>query len=242
MGYMFNEHIGFELGGSYFGGSEYTMGMSKTLATRISNYVDNTGTTTTTSSYTTQYNSLYKMQTNQIRLTPSLVLSVGNKPIAPYCRIGAVLPVSSTRTLMVSTSDTRQYTTGTGTNSANNGEGTIELNDKLAVGVSSAVGVKFNLSGNLSFFGEVEATALSTRVAKGKYLKSIYNGVDQFAASGNSRDIVFVDEITPSSNAQGNPNYDPKKPLETVALTSFLPIDQGLYNTIGLQVGLRYGF
>lgn len=73
-GYMFNEHVGFQLGFGYLAGAEQTR-------------LDETGV---------NYTLMMTERSRQLRLSPAVVVSAGWGEFQPYGRFGLVLPLSTT--------------------------------------------------------------------------------------------------------------------------------------------------
>lgn len=123
LGYMFNEHIGADLGVNYFMGS----------MTRTSDYSAPDGSSMTRDS-----------KSSQMRLAPSLVLSTGGD-FSAYTRFGLVLPVGGS-----TITEVRDNTSGTAVEIDVESKGAPSLGFNGAFGVDFAFSDKLSFFGELS--------------------------------------------------------------------------------------------
>lgn len=123
-GYMFNEHIGAELGLNYL------------LGSAVTNY-------DLTSPFAT---SLTESKSNQFRISPSIVLTTGGDKFEVYGKAGLVLPVAGSTI-------TRTETTpiiGAASTQEMESKGALSLGFQGALGVGYKMSEKLSLFGELS--------------------------------------------------------------------------------------------
>ena len=214
-GYGINEHVAIELAATY--------GAGKTTL------YDKTGPASTDATTVIS-------KSTQIRVIPAVVISAGGS-LSPYGRFGLVLPVGgSTKTEVDSKS--------TGTGYTNVTTATIESKGQFSVGFNGALGASSKLSDNLSLFAEVETTTLS--IAGKSDTRTAHNSVTTLATGTNitttladlevsEKETVYVDEITNTSNVEGNANFDEKKAIEELR-------DRSNYSSFGINIGVKFGF
>jgi len=162
-GYMFNKHVGAELGLSYLLGAKVK-------------FQDQYNESITDISYAS----------NMFRFIPSIVIAAGTENINPYAKFGVVIGVGCI---------TMEY--------EDNGSGgdtemlTAKLNGGAAVGINGAVGAIFELSDNISIFGELNAISMSYGPKKGEVTEATYNGVDELGdMTTREKEIEFVKKYT----------------------------------------------
>lgn len=207
-GYKLSENFAFDLGVNYLMGS-------KKLADR----------TTTSAGEYTKY-----VQTSQVRLTPTLIVSAGGEgKLTPYTRFGLVIPVAGKT---VSTEVDK-------TNSSMSSEMVRESKGKPTIGFEGGVGVRYKLSENLALSAELVYTALRIRTKSAEITK--YN----MTMGGTTTDVLatmktgqkeynFVEELTSSSNnSSTNSNYDVNKATDLLSTSSN-------FNNFGIRVGVVY--
>lgn len=178
-GYMFNEHVGAELGLSYLLGG-------KTKAKD-----EYSGGTTD-----------YTLSSNMFRFIPTIVIAAGTEGVNPYAKFGFVI--------------------GTGAVSMeleDNDDGDVviskmKLNGGAAFGINGALGAIFELSDNISLFGELNAVNMSYAPKKGEITEATYNGKDVLPDMTTSeKEVEFVDEYTYNYNSPP-PDSQPSKELK----------------------------
>lgn len=149
-------------------------------------------------------------KTTQLRLSPQLVLKTD---IGIYGRIGAVLPVMGSTTRFASD----QNGGGPGVLS----ESEVKSKGKFSVGFVGVVGYQFNLSDQLSLFGEVEYIGLGIKRASTEITKFEVGGTDVL-------NTLPADQI--------NQDYEDEVDAgSTTALSS-----KSQYSSIGLNIGVRF--
>ena len=229
VGYMFSDHFGVDLGVDYFLGSDVT-------ATKANYTVPYTVIGVPVGTQTTAINAATK--STQIRVTPSLVVMASKQGIAPYARFGVVLPVSG-ETVLTYTNST-QYT-GTGVPSNSEEKYTSKIKGAMSVGFNSAIGLNIGIGEKLTVFGEVALTTLSIKAVSSNY--DTYSRVQGSTTTGladlksYAKNTNYVDNVTEKSNnsAYNSTSTDQEKPKDVLATT-------GNYNSLGLNVGVRFKF
>jgi Outer membrane protein beta-barrel domain len=233
-GYMFSEHFGFDLGASY------------TIASPV--VTQETNTSSTTAGVTSTEKTTAKNSGSQIRITPSLVVSTGGEGIRPYARFGVVLPVAGetiTDNSSVKTTGTTTYTTTSKATSAG----------QLSVGFNSAIGVNIGLGEKITVFGEVALTTLSIK-AKSTTVTAYSSDIPTGFGPKSLDDLTFAQKNTnyvdKLDNTSNNNTFNPTVYGTTLPLTRVSGFDKekagddlaktANYNSIGLNVGLRYKF
>jgi len=161
----------------------------------------------------------YTLSSKMLRINPSIVISSGFDGINPYAKFGLIIGSGS---IMYEYND--------------NNDGNIEItkmkmNGGLALGLSSSIGVLFNLNDKMSFFGELNMINLSYAPTKGEIIEATYNGTDELPKMTTSeKEIEFVDSYTYNLN---NPPSDsqPRKELKHK-----MP-----FGSFGINFGLKIG-
>ncbi len=179
-GLMLTNHLGLEMGFSYFLGSsittdEFSMTNANTYSTR-------------------------KAQSNQFRIIPTLVYSTGKEDMNWYGKFGLVLPVTGKTTVDIENG----YTIG---GAPFKEEISSETTGSLSLGFRGAFGFEFNLSESLGFFAELNSTNLRIKQDHTSITSYTANGADQLSTAPTyAKEIDYVDELNPSSN---NSDYNP---------------------------------
>lgn len=175
LGYMFTQHLGFDLGINYFMGSTVTSDMQKSFL--------GDDVTTTSQGY-------------QIRILPQLVVSTGNEnSVNFYSKFGLVMPVAGETTFK------KEGTTFTGVNTQSIlVEGTSTGN--FSIGFNGAFGANYSLNENLSIFGELQAINLRVKNATQTLTKYELGGTDLLSSfTTNSIETEYVSELNENSNS-----------------------------------------
>ncbi|MCF8299065.1 MAG: porin family protein [Saprospiraceae bacterium] len=162
----------------------------------------------------------YTISSRMLRIIPSIVIASGFEGINPYAKFGLVIGSGS---IMDEYHD--------------NHEGNITvINSKLsggtALGLSSAIGVLFNLNERMSLFGELNMVNLSYGPTHGEVITATYNGADVLPnMKTKDRETEYVDSYTTISGSS-TPDSEPDR-----ALRQMLP-----FGSFGFNFGLRIGF
>ncbi len=185
VGYMINEHIGFQLGG------EFLLGAKQTRSER-----------TTPSSY-----GLDQESSNQIRLLPAVLISGGLGNIDPYCRVGVSVPL--TTTTYRNNSATLDLS---GTNSTVVSE--TEIVGKFVLGYSGALGCNFSIDSRFSIFAEVGALSQRLKASSGKLTLLEVDGVDDLLnLTTIQKEWNYLESVTTADNSIAlNPDFNPNEP------------------------------
>ncbi|HRO76338.1 MAG TPA: outer membrane beta-barrel protein [Crocinitomicaceae bacterium] len=230
-GYMITDNIGVELGINYFIGSKTTMAESEVTLTEASSNLDHAAF----SSRKDVANS------NQLRIAPAVLLSTGaSKQVSGYAKMGIIMP------LMGGTTVNTNALNGTISNGVITQETVVaktEVNGAPSFGFRGALGINYNITDNLSVFGEVFAMSLNVKQKSRKTVSYKLDGqeiVETLPKYSSSFD--YVDEVTPESNNADAiitggwaEDHDVAKPKqELFAKTSF--------SQMGFQFGIKYTF
>jgi len=170
-GFMFNEHIGAELGLTYLMGS--------TITTSESTYLDGSNSTTSTKG-------------SQLRILPQLVISSGSaSALEVYAKGGLLLPVSGSTTYKIDRLKSNGKTAVT--------EGTST--GKFSLGLTGTVGAAYGISDNLSVFGELQGAGLSIKTDKMTMTSYVDEGQELIGdIPVQSKETEFVDEVLSGDN------------------------------------------
>jgi hypothetical protein len=160
----------------------------------------------------------YTLTSNMFRINPSLIIASGFEKLNPYAKFGLVVGFGSVK---------YGYT--------DNNDGDIEvrkrtLNGGAAIGLTSALGLMYDLSSKLSLFGELNMVNLSYAPTKGEYTEATYNGIDELPGmTTRERSSDFLNKYTYT-----NPPLDSQPKQE---LKEKLP-----FGSLGLNIGLCFKF
>ena len=205
-GYMFNEHVGAEVGVSYLLGGK-TEGKSESTYKMID--YDGT-TTTTTSTFTTTYSS------TMLRFIPSVVIAAGLDGIDPYAKFGVVIGMGSVKSEEEGTDD---------------GDVTVEKwkhSGGMGLGLNAALGANFSISDNMVFFAELNMVNMSYAPTKGEMTEATYNGKDVLPdLTTSQKEIEYVDSNTWSSSDDPS-DSEPAKQLKNKLPFGSVGINVGL--------------
>jgi hypothetical protein len=201
--YILKPNFGMELGFTYFIGN-------KTLTSRVQNDFG---------VYETFQNS------NQFRLTPSLILQHSGEKLGFYFKPGLILPMTN-----VSYSAGKETGSGTIAPIGQTVSTQSETKYFFAVGYSATIGGLVKLSNKLSLFGEMNGISLKI-LTKSKTMNSyVYNGIEGID------NLKTIDKLT---------SYDDQ--IDTVADTDQNISKKALslkhnFSAIFLNIGLKYRF
>jgi len=194
VGYLFNKNLGAELSFSYLKGAEQT--------------AQNVYPTESTH---------YSLQSNAIRMIPSLVITCKVGGVNPYARLG----------LLISNGYVT-YGTTTITDEGSS-ETVVEMKGGTGLGVSSAMGAAVKLNKKLSVFGELNLISLAYAPTRSEMTRFTYLGTDLLSnLTVCERKKIFVDELI-SDYTQPQSDSEP-----TQELKHNLP-----FSSFGINIGLR---
>jgi hypothetical protein len=204
-GYMFTKNVGAELGVSYLLGG-------KTKSTSDVTDVEGLLTSHRTGDMA--------LSAKMFRIIPSVVIDAGLEKIDPYAKFGLVIGLGSIKIE---------------SNNNDNGDVTVKktkVNGGVALSLSSAVGVKYNINDMMSVFGELNMMTLSYSPSKGKITEYTENGVDQLPLmTTNEKEYKFVKENTYESS-NPTPDSEPNKEMH----------QKFPFGNFGINLGFRINF
>ncbi len=181
VGYMFNKFVGIDLGVYYtFGKEKFTEVVQEDLPLGL------VGGSTEFTVLEASIFQKYTNRTTQLRITPALIVRGGDGKIAPYARVGLVIPVAGkTSTTVDGTLTTSEIPTNIGGipipgfDSGVSLVGTVdaeaETSGSFSVGFDASLGLDYRITNTISIFGEVNMTALTIRSKETNVSK--YDGV-----------------------------------------------------------------
>ena len=229
-GYMFNEHIGAELGLNYFMGGNTLMQEGTST---------HTNTTVGWNAIEWDNGSGYA-KSSQFRLIPTIVLSTGTESkLSGYTKLGLILPVAGSTTI---TSERVQYSPAIVGGALAAVPTTIESEEVVkgafTAGFRGAIGVNFKVADKISIFGEVFGSFLNIGRKSSEITKVTRNGVDLLPDMTTAeKQTNYLNEINNTTNSYGTGAViDANKPLDVLnpAKTN--------YNQVGLTVGVKFNF
>lgn len=190
-GYNFNKHIAVELNASYlFAGK---------VATN-EKYSRITGANTEVDTY------VYTWSSNMLRLIPAIKLSAGFETINPYAKLGLLMGFGSMKLTeevnynSVAYAGTSNYTT--------------KYQGGVAIGLSSALGVSYQVSDQLALVLELNLVSMSHAPNKSKYIQYEEDGIDLLPTlTTNEKETIYKNETTYSTTAvinESQPNEELK--------------------------------
>lgn len=224
-GYMFNEHIGIELGLNYFLGAEVTA-------------YDATSDMTVTAlgiSKAPYSSTKITAQSNQFRIIPTLFLSTGtSKTLSGYVKAGLVLPVIG-KTISRMDGVNGNVTSSGIKKDLSHQETTTK--GAFSLGLKGAIGLNYKLNDKLSLFVEAYTISLKIKSKHSEITKSTYNGKDALSsATTYDKEVDYVSELNKdSNNSDYNDNYSEGKPKEEL----FSKTD---FNQTGAKIGIKFNF
>lgn len=210
-GYMFNEHVGIDLGVNYHLGSKTT----GTSIEDISYYDGWSGT------YFEGYSKTEESySSNMIQVIPSLVLAQKFETITLYSKFGVVMGMGSVTQEYLQKGHYDQI------------EESFKVINKqsggFTAGFSASLGTEFHLNEKLSLIGEINYAGLNYSPTKGSFTTIEENGEDISHQFDNDfLNYELVDEVSYSSSSPGS---GPSQHLKTAYS----------YSSIGLKFGVRF--
>lgn len=157
----------------------------------------------------------YTLSSKMFRIIPSLVITSCFEKINPYAKFGLVIGGGS---IIYEYNEDKDKKTLK-----------MKLSGGIAFGLSSGVGVMFNMKNKMSFFSELNMINLSYAPAKGKTTEAFHNGVNVLPyMTVSEKEIEFVDSYTYNlSNPQTT--LEPRKQLK----------QKFPFGSFGVNLGLR---
>jgi hypothetical protein len=179
-GYMFNDHVGAEIGFGYFLGSKNTFKQENRDEQDPANPV-----TTSISG---------DISAKQFRINPTLVVSTDFKDFVPYAKFGIILGVG--------TKVTENYSDLKVTNDVNV-EQVYESKGGLAIGLNATIGALYAFNKKTGVFLELASTSMSYSPKKRVLTAYTIDGDDMLATgrfSLSSTETEYVKEVGHTDN------------------------------------------
>lgn len=222
VGGMFNKHIGAELGVSYLLGSKWSV-----TKDYRSEYVDYSETRIYEETTT------YTLYSRMIRIIPSIVVAGGFEKIDPYAKFGLLIGTGS---VMTEQEGTDEYTYEPNMGSTVHEEYDFiykrTFDGGIALGISAAAGVNFNLDDHLSLFCEINTVNLSYAPKRSEYTEAEYDG-DNVLRDWETNQIEFEYVDTYEYDSDDPPDDD--DPSQEIKHK--LP-----FGSVGFNFGLKIRF
>lgn len=212
LGYMFNKHIGLELGGAYSIGSKNVLHYSRFASPAT---IDSTAT----------------ISANMLALYPTVKLQTSLiKSVKVYSRAGLIVPVAGGTKTDV---DVVATAGGNILKTVNIG---VDIKGKPSVGFSGALGLSLDIIKKLSIWGEVNSQSLKVWATSSSLNKYIVNGNDSKAALPvYAIETKYYDQVTNTMNSDLNPAPDYTKAKDDLK-------KEATFSTIGIGIGIAYKF
>lgn len=185
VGYMINDHIGFQLGGEFLLGA---------------NQVRYEGTTPV-------LNELTQERSNQIRVLPAVLVSGGLGNIDPYCRVGVSLPLmTTTYESYIGNSEVP--------NTIASAKIESEITGKFVLGYTGALGCNFSLGSRLFLFAELGAISQRLKASEGTLTIYEFDGIDGLGdLDVIDKEWNYLESVTTDDNSiLLNPDVDRSQP------------------------------
>jgi hypothetical protein len=199
-GYMFDDHIGAELGVGYF------LGSKSNFTQEFINEIDPSNVETTTLEG--------EIYANQFRLNPSLVISTDFSDFVPYAKFGVVVGIG---TKVVETYTDSKYL---GTENV-----VQEFTSKggISFGVSAALGALYKINKKTGIFLELNTTAMSYAPKTRELTAYTINGDDELNdfISVAASETEYVKDITINSTSEDDPTQTTLAPQLKYPMSSF---------------------
>jgi len=227
VGYMFNKYIGIELGATYtFGKSKFSEVKYEELPLGLE------GGGSEFSILNAFRSEKYTHQSKQLRVIPAIIVRGGDGKIAPYAKVGLVVPVmgKTSTTVDGSVTSTEIPTSiagisipgfDSGVSLVGSVDAEAESFGSFSMGFDATLGVDYRISDKISLFGEVNMVALTIKSKETKVLK--YDGV--YALDGSP---LTLDDLSDAINGV----VDLANLIPGVDLGSFSYTSLGLYENI----------
>ena len=195
VGYMFNDHLGVQLG------AEYLVGARQGIIS-----VQSPGMSLLQEGYS-----------RQLRVLPAVIISSGAGGIDPYCRVGASLPLATT-TFIEHVETDASGATPQSTNI------TTEITGKFVFGFHGAFGCNFSVGSRLAVFAEIGGVSQRLKGQTGEITRWDVDGTDILPTLNPfDKQWNYLEEINSNSNsAVLNPAIDPEQPEDRVQITQNL--------------------
>ena len=211
-GYKINDHLGVELGISYFRGSQQYFD-TRLIMLDFEESEDGRPPTIE------EGNLRRGFEAKVWQLTPALVLEAGFEKLNPYGRLGLVVGVGTIEQSVDAefpslVLQSRQERTG-----------------GVHLGIAAGLGVQYHLSDRWSLYAECTFIGMEMTPEKGLTIQQEVNGVDQVDdLPPNIREVIYTDDYLEYTD-QDDPQAPRREPRTTFPMSS-----------IGLHVGAMLRF
>lgn len=204
-GYNFTEHMGVELAFNYFMGADVQVQKTETPY----------GTATASA------------HSNQLRMTPTLVLRTGGDKLTGYMKAGIVLPLAGTTFTKVD--DSGAAGPGTGSTAR------YETKGAFSYGFNGVLGLNYKLNDRFGIFGELSSVNLRINAKSRSLTAATSNGTDVYGSlTTYQKETTYQDKLDGSSNnSTYNTNYSTGSAKDDLRTRNNF---SGLFLNIGLKI------
>lgn len=233
-GYMINDNFGVELGINYFIGSKTTMGQSTSSLTMSAG-----GLNFDNEDFSSRKD---VANSSQLRIAPAVLISTGiSKTVSGYAKLGIIMPLMGST--IVNTSVKNAHIVS-GEIVRDDVKVKTEISGAPSFGFKGALGINYNITDNLSIFGEVFAASLNIKQKSRKTQSYKIDGQEIIETlPAYNKDILYVDELTPESNngdiSTTDPSYSSTKDITAAKQELF---QKTSFSQMGFQLGIKYTF
>lgn len=234
-GYMFNDYIGLELGINYFIGAKTVMYDSKSTFTSEALKLDHV-----------EFSHRKDIaHSNQLRLMPSVFISTGaSKKLSGYARLGIVMPIYGKVYGSVDSLSFSKYDNKAKELVLLSDEIKAEIEGSPSFGFRGAIGINYNITDQLSIFGELQVTSLNT-VPKSQKVVSFKRAGEELIDNipVYEKETQYVKSVDKTSNNKAyNPDLDASKDASFASKPKQEVFKKTSFSQLGVQIGLKYTF
>lgn len=218
VGFLFNKHIGADLGFNYIFGTAYQYGDMQIVHRSW-------GPVTT-------LENVIKVRANTFLITPSIILSTDpQKMISVYTRFGLAIGMPSLITQETLTQIASQTTSTDPIYTKIETE--KESNFTIGVGISGAVGLDIHLGKKLGVYGEINFVSLTAKLNSTEITKMTRDGKNILSDQHpNTTKYKTVDNIQNENSVSGISTYNPNQ-LRTTTTP---------FSSLGFNIGIKLRF
>jgi opacity protein-like surface antigen len=156
-----------------------------------------------------------------LRIMPSVVISSGLEKVEPYAKVGMVVGLLGS----ITNNQALEYTDYNLEASM-----VMKMNGGIAIGLNASLGVLFNLSESIAFFGEIATVSMSYSPTKGEVTEFIVDGEDGLSDMHTSeKEYEYLDVVIDDP--------DPPVSKPTQSLKTKFP-----FGSIGPNFGIQISF
>lgn len=157
----------------------------------------------------------YTLSSNMVRFNPSVVIASGFEKFNPYAKFGMIIGLGN---IIYEKENNILFE-----------EQKMKMKGGVALGLSSGIGVRYDMNQMLSFFGELKMNNLSYAPEEGKMIKYTKNGADRLSdLPTREKEVDFVDSYTENYGGDTPPESEPRKQLKKKFPYGSLAIKLGL--------------